>query len=80
MSLMKDGALLWLYHEFWLSSCSRTRWRGERDWFFGFNGFSRNLKVDERLNAFSLMKGVGDVMKENVFVLLPEWSLDLRIG
>jgi hypothetical protein len=26
------------------------------------------------------MKGVRDVMKENVFVLLPEWSLDLRIG
>lgn len=48
--------------------------------FFGFNGFSRILKVDERLNAFSLMKGVGDVMKENVFVLLPEWSLDLRTG
>ena len=48
--------------------------------FFGFDGFSRISKVDERLNAFSLMKGVGDVMNENVFVLPLVWSLDLRIG
>lgn len=73
---------LGLHHAFWLSSCSRIRWKGEIEyWLFGLsNGVSMIVKVDERLNVLTLTKGVGDVTKEDVFVPVLEWSLDLRIG
>uniref|UniRef100_A0A2P2PTI4 Uncharacterized protein n=1 Tax=Rhizophora mucronata TaxID=61149 RepID=A0A2P2PTI4_RHIMU len=38
------------------------------------------FKVDGISNALTLIKGVGDVIKEEVLVLVLDWSLDLRIG
>lgn len=69
-----------LVQVFLFSSCSRIRWKGETELLLGFDRVSRISEVDERSNVFIWTKGVGDVTKENVFVLVLVWSLEFRIG
>lgn len=67
--------MLWCCHVFSFSSCSQIRWRGETDRLLGLARVSRMFRVDERLKDLSWTKEVGDVTKENVFVLGFVWSL-----